>query len=63
MKDPERIDEILGLARRIWKRYPDFRFQQLIYVNQDQEICQDDEENTHLVLLCLLPTIYLENVL
>lgn len=36
MRDPERIDEILGLLGRIWKANPDFRFQQLIYILQSE---------------------------
>ena len=34
MRDPERIEEILTLIRRIWKANPDFRFQQLMYILQ-----------------------------
>ncbi len=34
MRDPARIDHILGLIEKIWKANPDFRFQQLIYVLQ-----------------------------
>ena len=36
MRDPERIDEILELIGHIWKKYPDFRFQQLIYILQSE---------------------------
>jgi uncharacterized protein YihD (DUF1040 family) len=31
MRDPRRIEEILGLISEIWKKDPDLRFQQLIY--------------------------------
>ncbi|TQV74103.1 hypothetical protein FLL45_14700 [Aliikangiella marina] len=41
MRDPERIDEILDLIGRIWKKYPDLRFQQLIY------ICQSEYSEMH----------------
>lgn len=36
MRDPERIDEILGLLGRIWKANPDFRFHQLLYILQSE---------------------------
>jgi hypothetical protein len=36
MRDPERIDEILELVARIWKKYPDFRFQQLMFILQSE---------------------------
>ncbi|HEY8805112.1 MAG TPA: hypothetical protein VIM42_08430 [Clostridium sp.] len=31
MRDPERIDEIIEELRICWKKYPDFRFGQLVY--------------------------------
>lgn len=30
MRDPERIDDILGLVRRVWLRDPDLRLGQII---------------------------------
>ena len=30
MRDPDRIDRILALVRKNWKRYPDLRFMQLV---------------------------------
>jgi len=36
VRDPERIDEMLGLISRIWKKYPHFRFQQLMYILQSE---------------------------
>jgi hypothetical protein len=30
MRDPERIDKILKEISRIWKKYPDLRFGQLL---------------------------------
>lgn len=29
-RDPERIDQVLGLIREIWQRHPDYRLTQLI---------------------------------
>jgi hypothetical protein len=34
MRPPERIDEILELIGQIWRRDPDMRFMQLIYMLQ-----------------------------
>ena len=34
MRPPERIDEILALISEIWKKDPDMRFMQLIYILQ-----------------------------
>ncbi|WP_411825382.1 hypothetical protein [Luteolibacter sp. AS25] len=34
MRPPERIDEILELIENIWKKCPDMRFMQLLYVLQ-----------------------------
>jgi hypothetical protein len=34
MRDPKRIDKILGLIKQIWLNHPDLRFQQLIYILQ-----------------------------
>ncbi|MCG7497507.1 DUF1040 family protein [Vibrio sp. Of7-15] len=31
MRDPERLDELLGLVRTLWKEDEDLRFNQLIY--------------------------------
>ena len=31
MRDPKRIDRILGLVRTAWTRNPDLRFGQLVY--------------------------------
>lgn len=30
MRDPERIDRILGLLRKEWKKFPDWRLGQLL---------------------------------
>lgn len=30
MRDPQRIDKVCAEIARIWKRYPDFRFTQMI---------------------------------
>ena len=32
MKDPERIDRILGMVGRLWKMHPDVRLHQLLSV-------------------------------
>ena len=34
MRPPERIDEILELIGEIWKKNPDMRFMQLLYILQ-----------------------------
>ena len=34
MRPPERIDEILALLGQIWKKSPDMRFMQLLYILQ-----------------------------
>ena len=34
MRPPERIDDILDLIGEIWKKSPDMRFMQLLYVLQ-----------------------------
>ena len=34
MRPPERIDEILETIERIWKKNPDMRFMQLLYILQ-----------------------------
>jgi len=34
MRDPQRIQEILGLINDIWVKSPDLRFQQLVYTLQ-----------------------------
>ena len=34
MRPPERIDEILELIEKIWKKNPDMRFMQLLYILQ-----------------------------
>lgn len=34
MRPPERIDEIMELVCQIWKRSPDLRFLQLLYILQ-----------------------------
>ena len=34
MRPPERIDEILELIGGIWKKNPDMRFMQLLYILQ-----------------------------
>jgi len=31
MRDPKRIAEILALINQVWSKYPDLRFQQLMY--------------------------------
>ena len=36
MRDPARIDEILGSIGKIWKLHPDFRFFQLLYILQNE---------------------------
>ena len=35
MRDPKRIKVILDLINQIWDKYPDLRFQQLVYVLQN----------------------------
>lgn len=30
MRDPKRIDEITGLLNKVWHKYPDMRFWQLL---------------------------------
>lgn len=34
MRDPERIQELLGLVKQIWLKDPDLRFNQLLYILQ-----------------------------
>ena len=36
MKNPERIEEMLGLIGKIWKANPNFRFEQLMYILQHE---------------------------
>ncbi len=46
MRDPERIDKVLKLIEKIWKRYPDWRLCQLIInslrINYDPYYIEDD---------------------
>lgn len=35
MRDPTRIEEVLGLINQIWQEQPDLRFQQLLYILQN----------------------------
>ena len=48
MRDPERIDRILGIVKTIWKRAPDLRLMQLLinaipHMERDQYYFEDDE--------------------
>lgn len=47
MRDPNRIEPILGLIRKIWYRAPDFRLTQLIMnalkMNSDPYYVEDDK--------------------
>lgn len=36
MRNPERIDPFLEKVGKLWKKYPDFRFGQLIYLIADE---------------------------
>lgn len=46
MRDPERIEKILGLIRKVWYKSPDLRLTQLIMnalkMNQDPYYVEDD---------------------
>jgi hypothetical protein len=46
MRDPNRIEPILGLIREIWYTYPDLRLTQLIMnvlnINQDPYYIEDE---------------------
>ena len=42
MRDPERIDDVLDLIDQIWRRYPDLRFQQLMFNLQSEYSQQND---------------------
>jgi hypothetical protein len=47
-RDPERIDRILNEIEKVWKRYPDMRFYQLIalferdYAKKDKFYVEDN---------------------
>lgn len=47
MRDPKRIDRILGLVEKIWKLGPDLRLTQLIMnalkINTDPYYIEDDK--------------------
>ena len=43
MRNVKRIDEMLALIRKIWKKYPDFRLFQL-FIN-----CFDDDDNLYYI--------------
>lgn len=48
MRDPARIDRILGIVKTIWKRAPDLRLMQLLInavprMDVDQYYFEDDE--------------------
>jgi uncharacterized protein YihD (DUF1040 family) len=36
MRDPQRIEEVLGMINQIWVKQPDLRFLQLIYNLQNE---------------------------
>jgi uncharacterized protein YihD (DUF1040 family) len=46
MRDPQRIEKILGLIRKVWYKSPDLRLTQLIMnalkINQDPYYVEDD---------------------
>ena len=55
MRDPQRIDKVCAEIARIWKRYPDFRFTQMIsnfygykqsdcYYMEDEKFVKELEE-------------------
>lgn len=41
MRDPERIERILGKLRKHWNRYPDQRFWQILF-NANAHLYNDD---------------------
>ena len=43
MREPERIDRILGLIKEIWMKYPDTRFTQL-YENLAYEYSKENND-------------------
>lgn len=43
MRDPKRIDEMLGLLKTIWNSQPDTRFHQLMHNLQYEYIAATDE--------------------
>ena len=42
MRDPQRVDEILGLLKEMWEKDPDLRFLQLIYNIQREYSLQNN---------------------
>ncbi len=48
MRDPERIPEILGLINEFWLKYPDLRFNQLIY-NLQWDYSQENNGVGHVI--------------
>lgn len=41
MRDPKRIDIILNMIKKLWHKYPDQRFFQLLYNNTRQSVVRD----------------------
>lgn len=46
MRDPNRIDGICDLLRKVWKQYPDWRLGQLIFNLTGSYDCFYVEDNT-----------------
>lgn len=61
MRDPQRIDRILGLIGVLWKKQPDMRFNQLIenirfYCDSDKELVAfywEDEQFEEALNTCI----------
>ena len=59
MRDPERIDRILGLLRKEWKKFPDWRLGQLLvniadadgWTNSDLFYYDDDRLESALLIM------------
>lgn len=56
MRDPERIERVMGLIKKIWVHYPDLRLTQIIMnvlaMNSDPYYIEDDHLEDCLKKFC-----------
>lgn len=48
MRNPERIDEIIEIIREEWKKRPDLRLHQFLYIREDPFYIEDYDLMRHL---------------